>query len=450
MDNLQELDQERFANANGTRFVGATNLGDVVESVSIAFATARSERLPVLLNLPSDLQEQEMPASWQMPPRLVVSDEERDAANDIDQLVEMLRKSKRPVLIAGRGAQLAGAGEAIVNLADKVGALLSTTLLSKDMFDGHEYNVGLSGGYASRVSEEILLNADLVIGVGTQMSVHTMKSGTLFPSAQVVRIDSHSVEKDKRASYDLFVKGDAKLVVEGLSKALADDRPRQGFRTKNVRQRLSTVAGPLEGIDDGLDLRQVIRNLSRVLPSGTLVTTGGGHFLSTVCQYISLPHNSQLNLPVQFGAVGQGLGCAMGIALAHPDRPNILIEGDGSLLMSLQELETVVRCGISLVVIVCNDGGYGAEVHKLAAQGFDPALAQWRTPDFPAIAQVLGGRGCRVTSDSEIGAAVLEGLRSGGLYLIDVPISPSQLSDNYAMRLQKIPNPTPLYRKVYT
>ena len=149
-----------------------------------------------------------------------------------------------------------------------------------------------------------------------------------------------------------------------------------------------------------------------------------------------------------FGAVGQGIGVAIGTGAANPERQHIAVEGDGSLKFNIQELETVVRQKMQMVLVVWNDNGYGAEVHKLVAKGFDEKLAQWESPDFVALAKAFGGDGVLLRDPSEIGAAIQDGLRKGGLFLIDARVSPSTATDPYAKVYFGVENRAPLLRPV--
>jgi len=163
--------------------------------------------------------------------------------------------------------------------------------------------------------------------------------------------------------------------------------------------------------------------------------------------YLALPEGSDIQFSIAFGAVGQTLPLAIGAGLAHGGRPHLLIEGDGSMMFYLQELETIVREGLQLTVLIMNDGGFGAEVHKLRAKGKDQTLEQWSSPDFVAVAKAFGGDGVVLRSESEVGAAVATGLRKGGLYVIDARVSPSTVSDPYSKIHFGQPNRAPLLRR---
>jgi thiamine pyrophosphate-dependent acetolactate synthase large subunit-like protein len=231
----------------------------------------------------------------------------------------------------------------------------------------------------------------------------------------------------------LYVQGDGRKTVAALNEALAARQVRkQGLRTAATREILDAPPYRFEAPTDGLDPRALAHHLGAALPKGVLLTCGAGHFFSWVAMYVPLPEGCEIQYSYNFGAVGQGIGVSIGTGAGNPGRQHVVIEGDGSLMFNLQELETVVRQKMQMVLIVWNDTGYGAEVHKLVAKGFDEKLAQWESPDFVALAKAFGGDGVKLSAESDIGGAITEGLRKGGLYLIDARVSPLTPSDPYA------------------
>ncbi len=247
----------------------------------------------------------------------------------------------------------------------------------------------------------------------------------------------------------LYVQGDAKKAVAAINEALESRQIRkEGFRNAATQAVLNEAPHAFPTPADGLDPRALATNLAAALPKGVLVTCGAGHFFSWPAIYMALPEGAEIQFSYQFGAVGQGLPLAVGTGVGNPGRPHVVIEGDGSMMFNLQELQTICRYNIQMVLIVWNDGGYGAEVHKLAVKGFDPALAQWDSPDFVAIAKAFGGDGVTLSRVSDLGAAVQAGLTKGGLYLIDARVSPTTASDPYAKVHQGIENRAPLLRPV--
>jgi thiamine pyrophosphate-dependent acetolactate synthase large subunit-like protein len=124
-----------------------------------------------------------------------------------------------------------------------------------------------------------------------------------------------------------------------------------------------------------------------------------------------------------FGCIGQGLPAAMGATVATGNKPALLVDGDASVMMHLNDFDTAVRYGIPLLVVVLNDQALGSEYHKMRAHGMDPELSTIPTPDIGSVAQSLGGRGRLARSVEELSAAAAEWLAKPGPMIIDVRIS---------------------------
>ena len=134
------------------------------------------------------------------------------------------------------------------------------------------------------------------------------------------------------------------------------------------------------------------------MPKDWDIVSGGAHFCGTAITHLKGRAAERYHVINDFGAIGSAFPTAIGVAAARNDGKVLLIEGDGSLLMHIQELETLRRQGIKLLICVMNDGGYGAEVHKFRAQGIDPAEAVHGRGDLAAVARGFGLRGQLVNS----------------------------------------------------
>ncbi|MDR3533135.1 MAG: thiamine pyrophosphate-binding protein [Rhodopila sp.] len=447
----QSMDQRRFAEASYARFHTVTSLDNMAEEIAEAFYAARVHRVPVVLNLPMDIQEESFdwdyeyrPSTQFLPPRV-----ESASPDLLAPVIEKLIAAERPVIIAGRGAMASNAKDAIIELADRVGALLATSLQGKGYFAGHPWDIGIAGAFASAPSERLLAEADFVLGVGAELGYYTTEGGLLFPSAEVARIDIKPMPEEIGVIPGLYVQGDGCKSVAAINEALQARQVRkEGLRTAETRAILDAPPHRFEAPADGLDPRALARHLGAGLPKGVLLTLGAGHFMSWMAMYMPLPDGAEIQYSYNFGAVGQGIGVAIGTGAGNPGRQHVAIEGDGSLMFNLQELETIVRHKMQIVLIVWNDAGYGAEVHKLVAKGFDEKLAQWESPDFVALAKAFGGDGVKLSSPSEIGGAIAAGLRKGGLYLIDARVSASTPTDPYAKVHFGTESKAPLLRPV--
>ncbi len=431
----QLMDQKRFVEACNTRFHTVTSLDNMAEEIAEAFYAARINRCPVLLNLPMDLQEEDFDWDYEYRPSTQFLPRRIETPNP-DQLAPVIEKliaAKRPVIVGGRGAIMAGAKDEIVKLGDRIGALLATSLQGKGLFAGEEWDVGISGAFASAPTEHLLAEADFVLGVGAELGYYTTEGGLIFPSAEVARIDIKPMPEEIGVIPGLYVQADGRKAIAAINEALEARQVRsEGMRTAENRAILDAPAHVFTPPSDGLDPRALATNIGAALPDDVLVTCGAGHFFSWVGMYMPLPKGAEIQYSYNFGAVGQGIGVMIGTAAGNPGRKHVAIEGDGSMLFNIQELESMVREKLDITLVVWNDAGYGAEVHKLVAKGFNEKLAQWESPNFVAIAKAFGGDGVQLNDASEVGAAIKVGLAKGGLYLIDARVSPSTPTEPYA------------------
>lgn len=449
-NSLQWLEQGKFVEGCGVRYHYIGRADRLAEEVAEVFYAARLQRCPVVLSLGSEVMESsfdwdfEYKASTLHLPAPVGSPHK----NSLIPILEKLIEAERPLIIAGRGALGPGAKEEILKLAERSGALLATSLNAKGLFAGEEFDLGISGTFASAPSEQLLTEADFVLSIGAQLGWFTAEGGLMFPSAEVARVDINPEPPEIGFLPGLYARGDAKATAAALNEMLDAQKIRKvGFRTEATRSVLRSQPHVFDKPTDGLDPRKLASNLGKALPAGASITSGVGHFFSFLATYLPLPANAKIEFSSQFGAIGQALPLAIGIAAASPKRPHIVVEGDGSLMMNIQELETVARLKLQLIVIVWNDSGYGAEVHKLRAKGFDGrGLASWESPDFVKIGRAFGGEGVRLQSEEEIAAAIKEGLAVGGLFVIDARVSPTTLSDPYLKVHFGIENRAPLLR----
>ena len=166
------------------------------------------------------------------------------------------------------------------------------------------------------------------------------------------------------------------------------------------------------------------------------IVTGVGHFWYFAAPYLSAQPGRTFHFGYGFGLIGQGLplaiGAAVAAAAAGPNRPTVAIEGDGSFWMNPQELQSAVRFGADLLVIVLNNAAYGSEFHKLGIAGLDPAAGAFDRPaDVVAVARALGAAARRVGTMDELHAGLADFAASGGVRVLDVGIARSVMSEAY-------------------
>lgn len=446
---LQVMDQRRFVESCETAYVSVNRAETLARDVAQAFNLARRGPGPVVLSVPNDLQDTELTGDWtytastELAPIRTVAPN----ADHIEMLVTALAKARRPILLIGRGAVLSAAQGEVLAIGKRIGALLGTTLQAKGAMSDQPWSIGLVGGYSSALTETLCGEADLVLGIGAEVGHYTSWAGTLFPDARLIRIDSGPERAAVPAATGDYIRADAKRTLATALTTLTQNEIRnEGFRTAKTRAQLDTRSNLLPAATDGLDPRRVAAKLGGILTKKSMLTCGVGHFQGFVAMYMPVPSGTPVEFSSQFGAVGQTLPLAIGIVEAHPSKRHLVIEGDGSLMMNIQELDTAVRSGANVTLVVWNDCGYGAEAQRLPGKGFSPETATWTSPDFVTIARGFGGAGVLVDTEAALDAALSKAKSVTGLFLIDLRVSQSERSDTYRKLFYGESNVTPLLR----
>ena len=386
------VDQQALAHAVGAVSVRIDDPGRAVDVATDAVHTARSQRRTVLLNLPLDVQVQPAPATVgaAAAPQPQPVD---PSPEDLGRLVDAVRRAHRPVFIAGRGARRFAAE--LASVAERAGALLAESAVAKGLFAGHPWSVGVSGGFASPGAAELIRGADFIVGWGCALNMWTMRHGTLIaPGATVVQVDDTPEAIGAHRQLTFGVHGDVGRTAAALTEQLGS--PTTGYRTNAVRQRLDAgISWATEPFADGsgegrIDPRTLSRELDRLLPDERVVSVDSGNFMGYPSAYLRVPDEEGFCFTQAFQSVGLGLATAIGAALARPDRLPVAVLGDGGALMSAMELETVVRLGLPMLVVVYDDHAYGAEVHHFGGDDVSLDTVVFPDTDIAAIATGYG------------------------------------------------------------
>lgn len=264
------------------------------------------------------------------------------------------------------------------------------------------------------------------------MNFYTTEGGLLFPQAKVARVDVRPAPPEIGFIPGLYVQGDAKKTALALLKTLEQKGVQtEGYRTAATRDILKTPIPQPPRATDGLDPRELMRVLAGALPRNTQIVSGAGHYFYWPNYYLPLPPGGTYYGTMHFGCIGLALAEGIGAAIGNPERSTLIIEGDGGLLQSVQELHAAAEAKVPLVLLLMNDGGYGAEVHKMGVKKLNPRDATWRSPDWVAIARAFGCDGLRLEKEADLAGAVKEGFESKRLFLIDARVSPAMMNDGY-------------------
>ena len=429
----QAIDQGPLITATGAAYHALHLPERMPVAIRDAFLQARRERRPVVIGIPFDLQDrpwdgpeklptpsgQLLPRSSPMPPH----------PDDVARAAQLVAAAERVVVFAGLGAVEAKAGPACRLLAAKTGGLLTTTLPARGLFHDDPYCIGITGSFTPEVGLEYLAQAYLVIVVGGSLAYHAGGGGQLWRKEKTlhVDIDPLAISQGQEVARH-HMRDDARLGVEALTAAVPARTATWRTEAMATRIRDSRPDSQVVEIEPGLlDPRDVVESLERALPADWELVNSSGHCSWFFAQMPSRPQERFLTIR-EFGAIGNGISFAMGVAAARPDSTVVLFDGDGSLIMHVQELETIKRHRMNILIIVMNDGAYGSEVHKLRSEGMPDDGAVFGYCDFAAIANGFGVDGKAVKRLEDVPTLLTEFAERGGAAVWDFHVSGKVLS----------------------
>ena len=436
---VQYLNQDQLVTATGAGYIEVLKPSYAESAVRDAFYRARRESRPIVLCVPLDVQHMECESDGEdYQPSSELFSGQQAIRPDLERLraaAGMIKVSRKPVIVLGRGAMSPAAQAAAKGLAERIGALVATTLVAKGTLADSDYYVGVSGLFSSREVIELFGEADCVVAVGARLSTHTLSGGYMYPKARFIHIDiaPHVMMGNDRGA-DCYVQGDATATLQELVEVLERDGVAgTGFHTTEVR-RILRHAGrdPAEfEIEPGtVDPREAVQLLDEKLPPEVnLVSSGNAHACSFRVMLMKRRRGLQIYVTA-FGCIGQALATGVGAAVGAGG-PLVCVDGDGSALQNIQELDTVARLGLKFLYVVVNDEAYGAEYHKLRAHERDPNLSVVPSPDFAALGRGFGCSGRSARTMDELGAAIDEFLAGSGPMVVDLRISRNVISIPY-------------------
>jgi acetolactate synthase-1/2/3 large subunit len=406
------VDQAALAGAVGAVAERIHSPQTAVADAARAFRTAYAQRRTVVLNLPLDVQAAECPAGATAVPPAPALQPPRPSPEAVAELAGALALARRPVFVAGRGARIAGARASLERLADASGALLATSAVAKGLFNGNPWYLDISGGFASPLTAELIRGADLVVGWGCALNMWTMRHGTLIgPEATVAQIDLDVDAIGAHRPVDLGVVGDVDQTARAVADALSTrGSASPGYRSEGLRERIAHQNRwrdlPYQDTGDGgrIDPRTLSIALDDLLPAERVVAIDSGNFMGYPSMYLSVPDDDGFCFTQAFQSIGLGLFTAVGAALAQPLRLPVAALGDGGALMAIAELETVVRLGLPMVIVIYDDEAYGAEVHHFGPDGYPLDTVRFPPADIASIGRGFGCEGVTVRSRDDLKA----------------------------------------------
>src|SRR4051812_916481 len=400
------VDQDKLAEAVGAVPVRVNRAASAYTDAMRAVRTAVGRRRAVLLNLPLDVANQQ--AEWpEDEPTGALPAAPAPSPRAVRAVIDEIEAAERPVIIAGRGAVLAGARDALGALSERIGAPVATSAMGHGLFNGYAFSLGISGGFASPLASEVIGASDLILGFGARLTRWTTANGALIaPGARVVQVDLDDSGFSDRA--DVAVLGDVRHMA-GMLCAELDSRGRRtdGRLTDGLRAEIAARRWRDEPFEDAssdrhIDPRALSIALDDLLPAERTVVVDSGHFMGFPAMYLAVPDPAGFVFTQSYQSIGLGLANAVGAAIARPDRLTVAALGDGGAMMGLPRLGTPARPRRPRLFVVYDDAAYGAEVHHFRPMGHPVETVQFPDADFAAIARGAGCEGITVRTLADL------------------------------------------------
>ncbi|HSQ02761.1 MAG TPA: thiamine pyrophosphate-binding protein [Burkholderiales bacterium] len=330
----------------------------------------------------------------------------------------VLAAAKKPIIVAGGGVVASQAQREVVQLAEKLQIPVVTSLNGKGIIlDTHPLSVGVSGTYSRECANRAISEADLVFFIGSPAGGMVMANWALIkPGTATMQLDIEPTELGRNYPNKVALLGDAKVTLEKLiAAAKASDGTTKAWVSR-VQQLVSDWRGQAEPKrnSDAVPIHpaRICKELTEVLPANGVLVSDTGHAGMWTSQMVDLRQPGQRYIRCA-GSLGWGLPGAMGVKCALPDRPVLCFTGDGGMYYHLPELETALRYGINLVVLVNNNAALSQEFPSLnrnydgKLRGHSDELWRFRHDfNFAKVAEAIGCTGLRVESPGEIKGAL--------------------------------------------
>jgi len=348
----------------------------------------------------------------------------------IEKAVRLLVQAERPVIVAGGGVITSGASQELLALAELLVAPISTTLMGKGCVpENHPLSLGMLGMHGTITANKIVQEADVLLAVGIRFTDRSTGKVEMFcREAKVIHIDIDSAEIGKNIRPHVPIVADAKLALKSIY-----DRLVKSFHKKERSLWMSRIQeqkkqqAEMENTD-GMTPPHLLVELRKILPHDAIITTEVGQNQMWSALYWKTYKPRTFISSGGLGTMGFGFPASLGAKVACPNVPVLDIAGDGSFIMTEQDLASSVSWKIPVTVIVLNNSVLGmvAQWQRMFYERRYSAVQLGKIPDFVKLAEAYGAQGVRVGSPEEFLKAVKASIKSEVTTVIDVPISSEQ------------------------
>ncbi|PJC85150.1 acetolactate synthase 2 catalytic subunit [Vibrio sp. HA2012] len=420
-DAFQEMDVIGMSLSCTKHSYLVNHIDDLAPTLAEAFEVAKSGRPgPVIVDIAKDVQLAEAPVHtmpYVEPPALPVADPEA-----MTTAQKLISASEKPVLYVGGGVQLAKATESVRNFLLSNPMPSVSTLKGLGTINKNDPNyLGMVGMHGTKAANLSVQGADLLIVVGARFDDRvTGKLDTFAPEAKVIHIDIDTAEFNKLRTADAALRGDINVILPQLE--TSHDISAWLLHTEELKNKFKWR---YDHPGEHIFAPKLLKQLSDMMPDSTIVSTDVGQHQMWSAQHIQPRRPENFITSAGLGTMGFGLPAAIGAKIARPDDQSVLITGDGSFMMNIQELGTIKRKQVPVKMVLLNNQRLGM-VRQWQSLFFDGRYSETildDNPDFVALAAAFGIPGKTITTKDEVESALKEMLESKTAYLLHVAIS---------------------------
>ena len=396
-----------------------TDVDDLPWIIKEAFHIAYTGRQgPVLVDIPKDVTTDEI--DFEYPDKVHLNGYKPVKTGHKMQIkrgAEAIIKARRPVIYVGGGIISSNASKELINLAETINAPVTTTLMAKGAFpDTHPLCVGMPGMHGTKYANFAIQESDLLIAIGVRFDDRvTGKVDSFAPNASIIHIDIDPAEISKNVRVDIPIVGNARSTLKMLVEFITELNKSKSGTTEWIKKvEKWKQLYPLKYLmGESLKPQYIVEQINELYPDSIIVTEVGQNQM-WAAQYFKYSQPRTFISSGGLGTMGFGFPAAMGAKKGRPDKVVFDIAGDGSFQMNSQELATVVKNDIPVIVAILNNGFLGM-VRLWQDLFFDKRYSFTsidNSVDFVKLAEAYGALGLRVTKPEEVGPALKEAVDS--------------------------------------
>ena len=420
-DSFQEIDITGITLPITKHNFFVSSVSELAETIRLAFKIALSGRPgPVLIDVPKDVQI----AKCEYTEQAKVEIEERKPAKDvrINEAVQLINASKKPFIYFGGGLIASGAQEEMLSLAEKIDAPIGCSMMGlSGIPTDHPRFLGMQGMHGHYASSVAMHNADLIISLGVRFNDRvTGKREKFAKNAKIVHIDIDGSELSKTVDSSIGLRADIKLTLQKLLPLVLDSKKDEW---QKAVERFKKEEKENEDMRDGLTPKNAIFALNKYLGENTPIATDVGQHQMWTAQNACFKNPRRFISSGGLGTMGFGMGAAIGASYATGEK-TVLVTGDGSFGMCLNELATAVTYNVPLVILLFNNGVLGM-VRQWQTLFFNKHYSNTvlqRKTDFVALSNAFGLKAERVDNLKDLDKALKNAFESKAPYLIECKI----------------------------